>query len=65
MTRTSTATATTPSPVPPIRRQMCGIGILHSPEPAVLDRFAADGFDLLLAGHTHGGQICLPGSGPW
>jgi uncharacterized protein len=39
------------------------IGILHSPEPAVLDRFAADGFDLLLAGHTHGGQICLPGFG--
>jgi predicted MPP superfamily phosphohydrolase len=26
----------------------------------VLDRFADDGFDLLLAGHTHGGQVCLP-----
>jgi uncharacterized protein len=36
------------------------LGLLHSPEPAVLDRFVADGFDLLLAGHTHGGQICLP-----
>jgi predicted MPP superfamily phosphohydrolase len=36
------------------------IGVLHSPEPAVLDRFADDGFDLLLAGHTHGGQVCLP-----
>jgi uncharacterized protein len=36
------------------------IGVLHSPEPAVLDRFANDGFDLLLAGHTHGGQVCLP-----
>ncbi len=36
------------------------LGVLHSPEPAVLDRFAADGFDLLLAGHTHGGQVCLP-----
>jgi len=37
--------------------------VLHSPEPAVLDRFAADGFNLLLAGHTHGGQLCLPGYG--
>ncbi len=36
------------------------LGIMHSPEPRVLDRFAADGYDLLLAGHTHGGQICLP-----
>jgi len=39
------------------------LGMLHSPEPAILDRFAADGFDLLLAGHTHGGQVCLPGVG--
>jgi uncharacterized protein len=36
------------------------VGVLHSPEPANLDRFAADGFNLLLAGHTHGGQVCLP-----
>jgi predicted MPP superfamily phosphohydrolase len=36
------------------------LGVLHSPEPAVMDRFVADGFDLLLAGHTHGGQVCLP-----
>jgi uncharacterized protein len=36
------------------------LGVLHSPEPSVLDRFSADGFDLLLAGHTHGGQVCLP-----
>jgi len=39
------------------------LGVLHSPEPSVLDQFAADGFDLLLAGHTHGGQLCLPGVG--
>jgi predicted MPP superfamily phosphohydrolase len=36
------------------------LGVLHSPEPAVLDRFTDDGFDLLLAGHTHGGQLRLP-----
>jgi predicted MPP superfamily phosphohydrolase len=36
------------------------LGVMHSPEPAVMDRFAADGFDLLLAGHTHGGQVCVP-----
>jgi uncharacterized protein len=36
------------------------LGVMHSPEPSVMDRFAADGYDLLLAGHTHGGQICLP-----
>jgi predicted MPP superfamily phosphohydrolase len=39
------------------------IGVLHSPEPNVLDQFAADGYDLLLAGHTHGGQLCVPGFG--
>jgi predicted MPP superfamily phosphohydrolase len=36
------------------------LGVMHSPEPRVMDRFAADGYDLLLAGHTHGGQVCLP-----
>jgi uncharacterized protein len=39
------------------------LGVLHSPEPRVLDQFAGDGYDLLLAGHTHGGQLCVPGFG--
>jgi hypothetical protein len=39
------------------------IGLVHSPEPRVLDDMAADGFSLLLAGHTHGGQVCVPGVG--
>jgi predicted MPP superfamily phosphohydrolase len=39
------------------------VGVMHSPEPRLLDRFAADGYDLLLAGHTHGGQLCVPGYG--
>lgn len=39
------------------------LGLAHSPEPRVLDAFAGDGYDLVLAGHTHGGQLCLPGYG--
>ncbi len=36
------------------------LGLTHSPEPRVLDRFAADGYQLVMAGHTHGGQLCVP-----
>ncbi|WP_344914729.1 metallophosphoesterase [Streptosporangium oxazolinicum] len=36
------------------------LGVMHSPEPRNLTRFAADGYQLLLAGHTHGGQLCVP-----
>jgi len=39
------------------------LGLVHAPEPRVLDRFADDGYDLLLCGHTHGGQVCVPGYG--
>ncbi|MGH3734448.1 MAG: metallophosphoesterase [Micromonosporaceae bacterium] len=39
------------------------IGLTHSPEPRVLDEMAADGYSLLVAGHTHGGQVCVPGYG--
>lgn len=37
------------------------LGVAHAPYLRVLDRFAADGYDAILAGHTHGGQVCLPG----
>ncbi|MBO3745842.1 metallophosphoesterase [Streptosporangiaceae bacterium NEAU-GS5] len=36
------------------------LGIMHSPEPRNMTRFADDGYQLLLAGHTHGGQVCIP-----
>ncbi len=37
------------------------IMICHSPEQYLKAESA--GFDLYLTGHTHGGQVCLPGGG--
>jgi len=39
------------------------IGVAHAPYLRVLDQFARDGHELTLAGHTHGGQVCLPFKG--
>ncbi|MDN4490715.1 metallophosphoesterase family protein [Demequina sp. SYSU T00068] len=36
------------------------IGVVHAPYTRALDRLAADGAELILAGHTHGGQVCVP-----
>lgn len=46
-----------PQPDGPLR-----IALAHTPDR--LDWAQASGADVLLAGHTHGGQICVPGIGP-
>lgn len=35
-----------------------GVAVMHSPDSA--PESAALGYDLVVAGHTHGGQVCLP-----
>jgi predicted MPP superfamily phosphohydrolase len=39
------------------------IGVSHAPYRRTLDALTADGAGLLIAGHTHGGQLCVPGFG--
>lgn len=36
------------------------LAVAHAPYLRVLDRFAEDGYDAIIAGHTHGGQVCVP-----
>lgn len=36
------------------------LGVTHTPASRVLNAMSSDGFQLLLAGHTHGGQVCVP-----
>jgi predicted MPP superfamily phosphohydrolase len=46
----------------PIPQEEFSILLSHTPE--IYRQAANADFDLLLSGHTHGGQICLPGSIP-
>ncbi|NLU67858.1 metallophosphoesterase [Streptomyces sp. HNM0574] len=36
------------------------LAVVHAPYLRSLDAFTADGYPLILAGHTHGGQLCIP-----
>jgi predicted MPP superfamily phosphohydrolase len=44
--------------VAPRRTERFGVAVMHSPDAA--PETAALGYDLLIAGHTHGGQVRLP-----
>lgn len=43
-------------PAPSVR-----LGVCHAPYLRTLNRFVDDGAQAIFAGHTHGGQVCLPG----
>ncbi len=36
------------------------LGVVHAPYLRALDRFSTLGYDAIVAGHTHGGQVCVP-----
>ena len=36
------------------------LGVTHAPYRTVIDAMTYDGCDLVIAGHTHGGQVCVP-----
>lgn len=39
------------------------IGVAHAPYQRILNDFVTQGAEMIFAGHTHGGQVCVPGFG--
>jgi len=52
-----------PDEGPSEQRQAVTIGVTHSPYRRILDAFVTYGASMIFAGHTHGGQVCVPGFG--
>ncbi|MFC6354671.1 metallophosphoesterase [Luethyella okanaganae] len=47
----------------PAPRPTVTIGVAHAPYQRVLNSFVNHGAQVIFAGHTHGGQVCVPGYG--
>lgn len=39
------------------------VGVAHAPYQRILNAFVGHGAEIIFAGHTHGGQVCVPGYG--
>ena len=46
-----------------VRASTTTIGVTHAPYQKVINSLVAHGAELVLAGHTHGGQVQMPGLG--
>lgn len=55
--------STWPKDAPRAERHTVTLGVTHSPYRRVLDAFVTYGASMIFAGHTHGGQVCVPGFG--
>ena len=52
-----------PADEPDTRPPAVSIGVAHAPYQRVLNTFVTYGARMIFAGHTHGGQVCVPGFG--